>query len=268
MTRRILGCLLAVLAIGPSCGRASTTSADPAAEAAAQAAQRSLDDRTAGRIEFALTAAAEESEPVGFEIEGEYSFEEDHELAVLDLTYRQILGEESTETTIVSTGEEAWVVADGEATELRGDQLGPLRVGEGSRSAAVPELDLAGWLRDGEIEREGDRTTIAGEVRASALIADLRQIAGQVAGASGGELDEEAATRIDNSAESSEMRIETEDGSLRALRASVDFGAEVPAALREALGSYAGARLELSMTVEDTETPLRVRPPSRASGQN
>ena len=264
--RSLLAFVLAVVAAATSCAaretdsRAGNESRDGAA-AAVHAAQRSLENRKAGKIAFALTAATEESEPVGFGIDGEYSFEDDHELAVLDLTYRQVLGEDSTETQVVSNGEDAWVVVDEEATELTAAQTEALRVEAEGSSSAVPELDLARWLKDGELDEDGSRSTISGEVRASALIADLQKIAGQVAGTSAAALDSEAASQIDDAVESSEMTIESRDGTFQSLNAAVEFGAEVPRGLRDALGAYAAARLELSMSVEDVGTPLRVREP-------
>ena len=268
MTKRsLIAVYLAVVALATSCATRDTESRvadeprNSGATAAVQAAQRSLETRKAARISFELTAAAGESDPVGFEIEGDYSFEDDHELAVLDLTYRQVLGEDSSETQVVSDGAEAWVVVEGEATELTDEQTDALRVEAEGSSSAVPELDLARWLIDGEVEEEGSRSTISGEVRASALIADLQQIAGQVAGTSTAELDSETASQIDEAVESSEMTVESRDGAFEALNAAVDFGAEVPKGLRDALGAYAAARLELSMSVEDVGTPLRVREP-------
>jgi hypothetical protein len=260
--RRLLACLL-VLASGlAGCGGTEAPAATVSAAEAVRAAQRSLDDRKAGRIEFSLLATAEGSDPVGFEIEGDYSFERSRDLAVLDLTYRQVLGEESAETQIISDGDEAWVVADEESTKLTAEQAQRLEVGQGGASTAVPAMDLAAWLRDGEMEEAGDRATVTGEVNASAFIADLQTIAAQVAGVSGGELTQETAAQIDRSLESSSMEIVTEKARLRSVEAEADFGTEVPRALREALGSYAGASLHLKVTVDDIDTPLEVDLPT------
>lgn len=261
MTRRLASLLLALL-LGQACGGGTSTSGSASVAEAVRTAQRSIANRESGQIEFVFTARVDESEPVGFEIEGDYEFDDDRDLAVLDLTYRQILGEESIETEILSTGEEAWVVVDGEPTKLAGEHVAPLKMDSSRESRAVPQLDIASWLREGEVEEQGTRSTVTGEVRASALIADLQQLAAQVAGGSGDELDEATAKQIDDAVDSSEMRIESRKNSLVALTAAVDFGAEVPPGLREALGPYAAARLELAMRVKDIAAPLRVSPPT------
>ena len=183
------------------------------------------------------------------------------EFAVLDLTYRQVFGDDAEETEIVSTGESAWAVTEGRAIELTREQTRSLRVAGGTSSPAVPPLDLSAWLVDGEIERNGQSSTVSGEVNASALVADLQEISTQVAGVSGGELDSDTARQIDKSVRRSEMQVKLEGGSLRSVSAVVEFGATVPPGLRKALGQYAGATLELSMSVEDIETPLEVDPP-------
>lgn len=253
--------MLLLVALGPACGDSEPDRPRNPAEGAVERAQRSLDERRAGRIEFALTASVDEGSPVGFEIEGKYEFDGEKELAIADLTYRQVLGEDSTETRVLSTGDDAWVVVDGDATELSAEQTRALRVGDGGKPSAVPALDIAEWLVDGELEEAGGRATVTGEVDASALVADLQVMAAQVAGTSGRELDTETAKQIDAAVEESEMTVQTARGELRKLTAQVDFGAQVPAALRETLGSYAAARLELSMSVEDISTPLRVEAP-------
>lgn len=262
MKRTLVVLLVAVGAFGGGCGWNSASSSEPGPTEAVASAQRSLDQRKAGRIEFSLTAAAEDSEPVGFAIEGEYAFEEGRELAVLDLTYRQILGEGEIETNVISDGERAWVVVDGESTRLTEAQTGPLRVSDdGTAGGAVPDLNLSEWLEDGRVKTEGTNSTVEGEVRASALISDLQDVAAQVSGRKADDLEDDAAEQIDRAVESSRLTLESDGGSLRRLKAVVDFGARVPPELRTALGAYAGARLELSMSVGDVETPLKVRVP-------
>ena len=226
-------------------------------------AQRSLDGRDSGRLEFALRASAEDTGPVGFEIEGPYSFEGENDLAVLDLTYRILLGEDSEEWRLVSTGQKAWLVVDEEATAITDDQAAPLRLGKGSKASAVPAIDIGSWIRNPTATEERGAVTIAGETRASSLVQDLQTIAAQV---SGGEavtaLDPEAAEQIDDAVEKGEMTVVVRDDELRSLQASIDFGGEVPKSVRDALGSYAGARLEIDLEVEDVETPLRVEEPT------
>ena len=232
-------------------------------EESLRTAQRSLDSRDSGRIEFGLRASAEDTGPVGFEIEGPYSFQSNSDLAVLDLTYRILLGEEdSEEWRLVSTGEKAWLVVDEKVTAVSEEQAAPLRLSAGPRSAAVPALDIAGWMNDPTATEERGAVTLSGEAKASALVADLQTVAAQVTGSQAAtELDTKAAEQIDAAVEDSEITVVLREDELRSLEASIDFGGSVPGSVREALGSYAGARLEISLTVDDVPTPLEVEEP-------
>ncbi len=53
-----------------------------------------------------------------------------------------------------------------------------------------------------------------------------------------------------------------DDHHLRSLRAVIDFGAAVPEELREALCAYAGARLEVRLTMAPLEGTLRLEAPA------
>ena len=259
MRLRVAGAaILAALALTACPETRSSTSP----QESLRTAQRSLDTRNSGDIDFALRASAEGTGPVGFEIEGPYSFERNRELAVLDLTYRILLGDESEEWRMVSTGEEAWLVAEDEVTAITDDQAAPLRLAENARSAAVPAVNIGGWISNPTATRERGVVTIFGEARASALVQDMQTVAAQVTGSGAvTKLDAKSAEQIDDAAENSEMTVVLRDDELRSVEAWVDFGGDVPTSVREALGSYAGARLELSLDIEDVETPLTVEEP-------
>jgi hypothetical protein len=253
--------LLSLLAMGLTACGWGAQAGEGEARAVLVRAQQSLDERRSGQIEFSMTASAEEGEPVGFEVEGEYSFEEGRELAVLDLEYRQILGEESVKTRVVSTGERAWAVNEETTTELDADQRAVLRVDQAETATPVTSLDLEGWLVDGTAVAKGGRTTVEGEIRASAMVEDVQELAAQMAGAASGDMDADTAEQIDRAVERSEMTLATEGDEFRSLKATVEFGASVPPALRRALGRYAGATLELTVRVADVNTPLEIDPP-------
>lgn len=256
---------LSVAAAFAGCGEAPADPEPLRAQDAVRAAERSLDERRAGDIDFGLTASTPSTKPVGFEVDGPYAFDDDHPLAVVDLTHRHVLGDESIESRIVSTGTDAWAVVDGKTTRLSDVQRRPLQL-QGSRASAVPAVDLDAWLRDGKVDVDGDATVVTGEVEAAAFVRDLQRLAAQAGGRAAGGLDDELEARIAESVQSSEMRVELQgDGDdlvFRSLRATVEFGRSVPAALREALGDYAGATMELTLDVEDVATPLEVDAPS------
>ena len=236
------------------CGASAVTPVDDVVAAA----QESLQERESGRMEFTLEASAEGSETVGFSVRGDYEFGDD-ELAVVDLTYEIDGGEETAESRIVSDGSDAVIVAGDEVVEVPAEQARILGVGDGS-APGLPSLDLTSWVRDAEVTTEGDRTEVRGELRAAPFISDLQRIAAGVAGGGGGAITGEDAERLEQAVTGSDVLIVTEgdDHELRSFSATVDFGAAVPAELRDALGRYAGARLALELDIEDIKTPLKV----------
>lgn len=249
--------LLAAILSGACGGRAVTPAEDVVA-----AAQESLQERDAGRLDLALEASAEGSETVGFGVEGDYEFG-DGDLAVVDIAYVLDAGEESATTRIVSDGDAAVVVVGDEVVAVPEAQSRSLRVGERA-APAVPELDLTAWVKDGEVRTVAKGTEVRGELRAAAFVSDLQRIAAGVAGGAAGAMSRADAERLEQSVTASEIVLQTEgdDHELRSLRATVEFGARVPAELRKALGRYAGARLSLTFEIDDIRTPLRVELPS------
>ena len=249
--------VVAVLMLA-ACGAGAVTPADDVVASA----QESLQERESGRMAFTLEASAEESETVGFSVRGDYEFGEE-ELAVADLTYELDAGEDTVESRIVSNGSTAVIVAGDEVLEVPRQQARVLRVDVGS-APGLPSLDLSSWVKDPEVKTEGERTRVRGELRAAPFISDLQRIAAEIAGGGGGAITGEDAERLERAVTATDVVIVTEgdDHELRSFRATVDFGADVPAELRDALGRYAGAQLTLELTIEDIKTPLRVEMPS------
>lgn len=253
---RIVLVVMSVALLG--CGAQAVTPADDVVSGA----QESLEKTDAARIDLALEASAEGSETVGFALRGAYEFG-NAELAVVDLTYVLDTGQDSVESRVVSDGKRAVVVAGDEVVEVPSKQARALRIGKGS-APALPGLDLASWIRDAEVTTKGDRSEVRGKLRAGAFIADLQRVAGNVAGSGGAEISGEGSERLDDSVTDSSVVLVTEgkDHELRSLEATIDFGARVPEELRKALGSYAGARLELTVRLDEVKTPLEVKLPS------
>lgn len=221
-------------------------------------AERDLSEVESGVMSLALEASTPDGDgPVGFRVEGPFSFDSPGELAVLELTYTRVLGAEELSTTVISDGDQAWVVQDGEAIAVPEDQLDSLRVG--GDQGGVPSLGLEEWAVDPE---EDGRTVTAG-IDAAALLEDLQRIAADVDGEPVGDaLDDDAADRLRGLVEDGELEVvTTDDGGFESLRAVVDFGGGVPAELRDALGAYAGARLALTMTLDELDGPLEVARP-------
>lgn len=250
-----VACALAVAALAACGGRSGPL--DEAEEAMA-----GLD---AGRMGLQLTATAgsdQSAGPVGFRVEGPFSFASEGELPVLDLRYTQLLGGEEVTTRVVSTGATAYVEAGGKVTEVGPGDAGALRLGPAG--GGFGDLGIAGWVEDPTVEDRPDGTkVVSGTADVADLLSDLARIGAQVAGGTAPDrLDGDAARRLGRLARSSRVVVEVAADDLpRSVRAVVDFGGRVPEALRQALGPYAAARLELTVSLERLEQPLEVEPP-------
>jgi hypothetical protein len=123
----------------------------------------------------------------------------------------------------------------------------------------VADLGIAGWVRDPQVEG----STVTGEVDVADFLTDLARLGEDLGGGAAGELDGDVAERLDGLARSSSAEVELGDDDLpRSIHLVVDFGGEVPDELREALGPYASANLELTVTLERLTDPLVVEAPT------
>ena len=251
--RRLL--LLVSLAAGAlaACGGDDPTTLEAAEEAMAELA--------AGELLLELTASSADAGPVGFRMAGPYSIGGEGELPVFDVEYTQLAGEAEVVTRVVSTGSAAFVVVDGEATEIEGDAASALRMGEGE---GFTGLGISGWIDEPTEDRRGDETVVTGRVDAADLLGDLARIVSQVGGGGDGEVPSgEDAERLRSLVRSSRAEVVVgEDDLPRAIDLTVDFGGEVPEELIDALGPYAAATLELHLELEAIDEDLTVEPPA------
>ena len=224
-------------------------------------AERAMAELDEGRIELELSASAggeEATGPVGFRIEGPFSFAGEGENAVADLQYTELLGADEVTTQVVATGDAVFVVVDGDVIEVPAEQTAGLRLGDGD--GGIADLGIAGWVRDPQV----DGRTVTGEVDVADFLTDMARIGAQVAGDEDpGTLDGDAAERLDALAQSSSAEVVLgEDDLPSSIHLVIDFGGEVPEELREALGPYASARLELTVALERLTEPLTVEAPT------
>lgn len=251
--------LVAAVAIaGGGCGGGET---GPLAEA-----EDAMAELESGRLDLRLASTAGEDGgvgPVGFRMEGPFSTA-GGTLPVLDLRYTRLLADQESVIQVVSTGEAAFVVTDGETVEVPPDDAARLRLGDGD--GGIADLGIAGWVRDPKVEdRGGGVRVVRGTVDVADFLSDLARIGAQAGGGGRGEPLEgdDAAERLRRLARSSEFSAELGPDDLpRSLRTVVDFGGQVPEEVREALGSYASARLELTLSLERLTGPLEVKAPT------
>lgn len=243
MRRPGLGALALVLAVAVvACGSQDETTMSRAEDAMA--------DLEAGSMDVALTAsAADVAEPIGFEVEGTFDVSGDGELPVFDFTYTELLAGDQNVATITSDGDQVVVDVDGDEHVIAADDAGSLRMGDDDGFA---DLGIASWVEDPKEEQRGDQTVVTGTVDAADLLSDIARIAAQV-NAEGdiAPLDDDAAERLAKLVRSSGIEVVIGgDGLPRSVDATLDFGADVPSELEDALGPYAAAQLRLVVKLE------------------
>lgn len=251
MRRFAVGALIGLLA---ACG----SGGDDTTLARAEDAMAELD---AGTMALELSATTPDvQDPVGFRVEGSFSFTSDGELPRFEFDYTELLAGEENVATITSDGETVWVALDGQVTEVGGENAESLRLGDDEGFA---DLGIASWVHDPVEEERGSGVVITGRVDAADLLGDIARIASQVA-ASGdvGALDGDAAERLAGLVQSSRIEVVVGADDLpSSVDATLDFGATVPDELTEVLGPYAAAQLRLVVELERLEGPLTISDP-------
>ena len=210
----------------------------------------------AGQLDFALAATAnsEAARPVGFRMQGAFASEENRKYPTLDMRYTTLLGDAQRITRVVSDGHTIHVIQDGAKTEVSPDQARLLQLGRGQRG--FTDLGVSGWAKETTVVERPDGTRlVTGSVDVADLLSDLTRVSAQTGGGgTSGRLDRDSARRLQRLVRNSEFTAELDRAGLpRTLRAVVDFGRDLPAELRTALGSYASPRFEVTLAVDAAE---------------
>lgn len=224
-------------------------------------------------LRFAATSGTGDSQtdPVGFELSGPFSFDDTNDLAVFDLTYTRLLGGDEKESTVLSTGNAAFVTVGGKTYQVDEGDLAAFKISDDD-GGGLTDLGIADWVRNETTrpgkEVDGEATdVITGDVDAADMLSDLARIARDVGGETQlSTLDGAAAERLRKLVRASSIRIVTtqETRELRSLRAVIDFGTRAPEELRRTLGRYADARIEVTLSMADVPKNFRVEAPANA----
>lgn len=230
-----------------------------------------------GRLSLSVTGAAigkaeEEADPVGFRLEGPFSFATETPLPVARLTYARLLGEgREQEGTFISTGTAAFVETDGDTFQIPEDQLQGLRLDPkaGNRSSGLEQLRLSSWVEEPEVVREGDADVITGRLDAAQAFGDLAALARQLGVPETQDLQElgdQDQERLERMVEASSVRIVSghEDHVLRDLQVRVDLRPTADPKIRQALGRLGGARLDIRLALAEVNQPVQVEAPAKA----
>ncbi len=254
----------ALLVVLTSCGGGSGGGSD---DALAETARRLGEIRSA-RIDLRLTATSEAAKgPVGFTLSGPFALPEKEGLPVADVRVAELRGATSVESRFVSTGQAAYVVANGRTTPVPGDA--GISVG-GASGGGLGELRIDGWLRDPSVSDGGDVGGTSTDKISAGLdvarafddVARLGERLGARALAGLKPLDDRARAQLERAARDARIEVWTgkEDRLLRKLVLSVTLTAagEVPEGLR----SLVPVSLSLSLDLAAVNEPVKVEPPS------
>jgi hypothetical protein len=237
------------------------------------ATQDKLGDVRSGTLSLQLLASATdapEGTGAGFLLEGPFAVgSQEGSLPVADLRFTRITGSDRKTTRFVSTGSRAFVVANGEVTELAEDQIADLRVRDGESTEGLEGLTLTKWLDDPTVapgpEVEGVATEqVTGKADAVAILNDVIGLLDKFGTGQEGvaRLQGDAADRVRKAVAAAGAEVVTgrDDRLLRRADASVDLAVSDPK-VRDALGDLAGARLALSLQVTKLNQPVEVKEP-------
>jgi len=208
-------------------------------------------------------------QPFGFELRGPFSIRPG-KLPVARVAYTQTANGHSATATFVSDGTRAWVVSSGGTKPLSAAQAVALRGSAqvlGGGGGGLSSFDVGAWLRQPKLSDGGtvggaptDRITGQLDVVSAANgLMGFAALAGrnatQIAGAD--------ATRLRDATRSSSVAVLTgkKDRLLRRLSLSADLGFAVPAALKAALGTTVGAKVDFLLAVDKPNEPVVVHGP-------
>jgi hypothetical protein len=208
-------------------------------------------------------------EPFGFELKGPFSLRPG-KLPVARVAYTQTANGTSGTATFVSDGTRAWVVSPAGTRPLTAAQAAPL-VGAtqalGGSSGGLSGFDVGAWVKHATVSDGGT----AGGAATDEITGDLDVVAAAnglmgfaaLAGRNATEIAGADATRLRDAVHSSSVKVLTgkDDRLLRRMSMSADLGFDVPAGLKNALGTNVGAKIDFLLAVTDPNTPVVVKAP-------
>lgn len=276
--------LLAVLALLPALAACEVGGGSDAEEVLGETAGNLAEIRS-GTLDLRLIVAPRDGNEFGFELHGPFALaSEEGDLPVLDVDYTQILEGRRGTVSLVSTGDEAFAVVDGQAYELGEEQTTELRAASGALgggsggSGGLDELPIDDWVVDPEVEDGGevggaDTDLVSGEVDIVAAANGLIQLA-RGFGRPLPRIEGANADVLRDSARETSFSVWTgeDDRLLRRLLLEAELGLEVPDELRLALGNLVGATITFELGVTDpnedvsVEAPPNPRPSSELPG--
>lgn len=249
---RVGACLLAAVVLLSGC-------ASDAEQAVGETGER-LAELRSGELALRMSVRSlhDEASTVGFELTGPFALRE-RGLPHARLTYTQFVADTEQTSTLIATGEEAFIEVGGQAYRLPDEQAADLAVGDGD---GFQSLALQQWLVDPEIvERDGDVEVIHADVEPATALRDLLAL-GHGLGADDAALpplNDDEAERLRRAVRvaSAELVTGAEDRLLRRLVLHLELATD--ADLPE---PYRGGVIDVDLRVDGPNSPVEVQPPA------
>jgi hypothetical protein len=213
----------------------------------------------------------------GFDLTGPFALPEDGRLPVAKLAYTQIAGQRQATVTLISTGEKAFVEANGSTYVLPQKQTERLRgvgasVGSGGSSGrGLGSIGLDEWLVDPQVsegEQVGDAETerISAELDVVQAANDLLALLAAFQGGQAPLIQGRDAETLRAATEEATVEIltGTEDRLLRSLVVDLRLSADAPQGLREQLGPLGRAHFRLELGITNPNESVTVEAPPNA----
>jgi hypothetical protein len=239
-----------------------------------------LGEIRSGELTLSLIAEGGDTR-AGFELAGPFALPEEGRLPVGKLAYTQIAGERRATVTLISTGDRAFIEANGstyvlpekQADRLRGvgASLGASGGSGGSPGRGRGALGLDAWLvdpqvSDGEPVGGAETERISAELDVVRAANDLLALLAAFQGSQAARIDGRDADALRGATEAATIEILTgkEDRLLRSLVVDLRLRADAPDDLRERLGPLGRAHFRLELGITNPNEPVRVEAPPNA----
>jgi hypothetical protein len=207
--------------------------------------------------------------PFGFEIKGPFSLRPG-KLPLARVAYTQVANGRSGTATFVSDGKRAWVLSSLGTRQLTATQAAPLMSAArafGSPGGGLSTFDVGAWIdhakvSDGKLVHGAPTDEVTGDLDVVAAANGLMGFAA-LAGRDATRIEGADAARLRKAVRSSSVDVLTgkDDRLLRRMTLSADLGFDVPAALKRALGTNVGAKIDFLLAVTDPNAPVVVHGP-------
>jgi hypothetical protein len=258
---------LALCAAG--CGSGAGVDGDPGVTLRETAAK--LGDIHSGELDFQLAVVprANDTERVGWEVKGPFELEAGGRGARFQFDYTHRRGNEEATVTVTLTGGRAYAALGDETYEMPSARARALTEAGTALSGGqgLGSLDIRGWLKDLQLsdgeDVGGDPTDrIRADLNVAATLRELMALAAKTGSESLVALTDVKPDAVAHA--SVDVLTGKDDRLLRRLHLELDLGLDVPDPFRAALGSFAGAAVDLKLTIEHPNEAVSIHTPPDA----